>query len=166
MMISNAYTSLELINNKKDWGVVTAPIDPAMDSSSIDFEFIYAVAADSANKRAAWEFVKFVNGPEMAQARSRTLKGQLPSRNGYMKDIKGRSTDPYYTPKIRAENNIERDERIPSEFFPSFDKLLRVELDAVVANEKTVDEAAAALEEKAQELLMKVRESANKDKAK
>ncbi|MEQ7054703.1 extracellular solute-binding protein, partial [Paenibacillaceae sp. P-4] len=160
MMISNANTAQELRNSKKDWGVVTAPIDPAMDSSSIEFGYIYAVAADSANKRAAWEFVKFVNGPEMAQARSRALWDGLPSRNGYLKDIKGRSTDPFYVPKIRTENNIQRDARIPFKFFVLFDKPLRVELDAVVANEKTVDEAAAALEEKAQELLMKVRESA------
>ncbi|GAV15548.1 ABC-type sugar transport system, periplasmic component [Paenibacillus sp. NAIST15-1] len=166
MMISNANTAQELRNSKKDWGVVTAPIDPAMDSSSIEFGYIYAVAADSANKRAAWEFVKFVNGPEMAQARSRALWDELPSRNGYLKDIKGRSTDPFYVPKIRTENNIQRDARIPFKFFVLFDKPLRVELDAVVANEKTVDEAAAALEEKAQELLMKVREAANKDKAK
>ena len=164
MMIGSAYKTRELVFTKQDWNVVTAPVDPAMDSSSITFSPIYAIAADSANKRAAWEFVKFVNGPEMAQARSRTLEGKLPSRNGYMKDIKGRSTDAFYMPKIRQESSLY--ESLPFEFFSLFYKPLREELLAVVANEKSVDEAAAALEVKAQELLLKVRESANKDKGK
>ncbi|MCM3293353.1 extracellular solute-binding protein [Paenibacillus sp. MER 180] len=164
MMISSAYKTRELVFTKQDWNVVTAPVDPAMDSSSITFSPIYAIAADSANKRAAWEFVKFVNGPEMAQARSRTLEGKLPSRNGYMKDIKGRSTDAFYIPKIRQESSLY--ESLPFEFLRLFYKPLREELLAVVANEKSVDEAAAALEVKVQELLLKVRESANKDKGK
>ncbi|EPY08709.1 hypothetical protein PAALTS15_04017 [Paenibacillus alvei TS-15] len=164
MMIGGAYKTLELVLTKQDWDVVTAPVDPAMDSSSIIFSPIYAIAADSANKRAAWEFVKFVNGPEMAQARSRTLEGKLPSRNGYMKDIKGRSTDAFYMPKIRQESSLF--ESLPFEFLRLFYKPLREELLAVVANEKSVDDAAAALEVKAQELLLKVRESANKDEGK
>ncbi|MBG9733560.1 ABC transporter substrate-binding protein [Paenibacillus alvei] len=164
MTIGSAHKTRELIFTKQDWGVVTAPVDPAMDSSSISFAPIYAIAADSANKRAAWEFVKFVNGPEMAQARSRTLEGKLPSRNGYMKDIKGRSTDAFYMPKIRQESSLF--ESLPFEFFRLFYKPLREELLAVVANEKSVDDAAAALEAKAQELLLKVRESANKDEGK
>ncbi|EPY12069.1 ABC transporter substrate-binding protein [Paenibacillus alvei] len=164
MGIGSAYKTRELVLTKQDWNVVTAPVDPAMDSSSITFSPIYAIAADSVNKRAAWEFVKFVNGPEMAQARSRTLEGKLPSRNGYMKDIKGRSTDAFYIPKIRQESSLY--ESLPFEFLRLFYKPLREELLAVVANEKSVDEAAAALEVKAQELLLKVRESANKDKGK
>ncbi|SYX81604.1 ABC transporter substrate-binding protein [Paenibacillus alvei] len=164
MEIGSAYKTRELVLTKQDWNVVTAPVDPAMDSSSITFSPIYAIAADSANKRAAWEFVKFVNGPEMAQARSRTLEGKLPSRNGYMKDIKGRSTDAFYMPKIRQESSLF--ESLPFEFLRLFYKPLREELLAVVANEKSVDDAAAALEVKAQELLLKVRESANKDEGK
>ncbi|GAV15708.1 extracellular solute-binding protein [Paenibacillus sp. chi10] len=164
MEIGSAYKTRELVLTKQDWNVVTAPVDPAMDSSSITFSPIYAIAADSANKRAAWEFVKFVNGPEMAQARSRTLEGKLLSRNGYMKDIKGRSTDAFYMPKIRQESSLY--ESLPFEFLRLFYKPLREELLAVVANEKSADEAAAALEVKAQELLLKVRESANKDKGK
>ncbi|MEQ7053031.1 extracellular solute-binding protein [Paenibacillaceae sp. P-4] len=164
MEIGSAYKTRELVLTKQDWNVVTAPVDPAMDSSSITFSPIYAIAADSANKRAAWELVKFVNGPEMAQARSRTLEGKLPSRNGYMKDINGRSTDAFYMPKIRQESGLY--ESLPFEFLRLFYKPLREELLAVVANEKSVDEAAAALEVKAQELLLKVRESANKDKRK
>ena len=48
--------------------VAAAPVNPAKpdESAYVKLSEIYAISADSPNKRAAWEFVKFVNWPEMA----------------------------------------------------------------------------------------------------
>ncbi|WP_197081766.1 hypothetical protein [Paenibacillus sp. E194] len=40
---------------------------------------IYAISADSPNKRAAWEIVKFVNGLEMAQVAGKAMNDTLPT---------------------------------------------------------------------------------------
>lgn len=140
-----------------DWEVVTVPIEPGVESTNVSFNFLFAVSANSANKRAAWEFVKFTSGSEMAHARSRTMTGSLPSRTGYLKEFKGKSMEPFYMLKAQ-HNSIWMNEYVPFPFFGMFNKTLEGELQAVIDNKKSVDEAAAALEIKGQELLLKLQE--------
>ncbi|WP_430107969.1 ABC transporter substrate-binding protein [Paenibacillus sp. B1-33] len=140
-----------------DWEVVTVPIEPGVESTNVSFNSLFAVSANSANKRAAWEFVKFTSGSEMAHARSRTMTGSLPSRTGYLKEFKGKSMEPFYMLKAQ-HNSVWMNEYVPFPFFGMFNKTLEGELQAVIDNKKSVDEAAAALEIKGQELLLKLQE--------
>ena len=170
MMIANSFVMTELkqrptyVKGEKpiDWGAVTVPIDPAEPSQSISLFEIAAIAADSPNKRAAWEFVKFVNGEEMAQSRSRTINGSLPSRTGYAKEIDGKSTEAFYLLKVKQGNTIWMNEHVPDVFLRLFDKPLQEEMQAVIDNKKSVDEALAELEIKGQEVLLKAREAEEK----
>lgn len=143
-----------------DWDIVTAPVDPATpdESGNVFLSEIYAIAADSPNKRAAWEFVKFVNGTEMAKAASRTMSGQIPTRNQFFKEIDGRSTEPFYL--LKPKSNAERyNKNTPMEFYEPYNQLLRKALQDIVDNKKTVDEAVAELETKGQAELIKAKEA-------
>ncbi|MCY9530085.1 extracellular solute-binding protein [Paenibacillus alvei] len=145
-----------------EWEAVTVPIDPADESTGVYLDSLFAIAADSSNKRAAWEFVKFVCGPEMAHARSKTMDGTLPSRTGYVKEFKGKSMEAFYMLKVKQADSIRQSGRVPFKFFTLFDEPLREELQAVVDNKKSVDEAAVVLEAKAQELLIQARAASGK----
>lgn len=170
MMVDNAIVMMDLkqrptyVEGEKpiDWGVVTVPIDPTDPSQSISLFQIAAIAADSPNKRAAWELVKFVNGKEMAQSRSRTINGSLPSRTGYAKEIDGKSMEAFYLLKVRQGSTVWMNEHVPTSFNRLFDKPLQEEMQAVIDNKKSVDEALAELEIKGQEVLLKAREAEEK----
>ncbi|MGG4395007.1 extracellular solute-binding protein [Paenibacillus thiaminolyticus] len=147
-----------------DWEMVSVPVDPASpdESSYASLHEVYAIAADSPNKRAAWEFVKFVNGPEMAKAASRSMEGNLPTRNQFMKEIDGKSTEAFYSlrPKAKYESIWGgRDVEVPSTFYGEFRTILDKELKAVIDNKKTVDEAAAAIQAEGEAALQKGREA-------
>ena len=168
MMRANAFVMLELKHRTSfggkpiDWGAVTVPIDPAEPSQSISLNQIVAIAADSPNKRAAWEFVKFANGEGMAQSRSRTMNGSLPTRTGYAKEIDGKSMEVFYLLKVRQRDAVWMNEHVPAGFIQLFDKPLQEEMQAVIDNKKSVDEALAELEIKGQEVLLKAREAPEK----
>lgn len=170
MMRANAFVMMELkqrptyVKGEKpiDWGAVTVPIDPAEPSQPISLFEIAAISADSPNKRAAWEFVKFVNGEDMAQSHSRTINGSLPSRTGYAKEIDGKSMEAFYLLKVRQRDAVWMNEHVPSGFIRLFDKPLQEEMQAVIDNKKSVDEALAELEIKGQEILLKAREATKK----
>ncbi|BFH17430.1 hypothetical protein J6TS7_34620 [Paenibacillus dendritiformis] len=114
MMFGSGWLLSELRNQPKygsdiqevNWDFVTAPVAPASPEESAFTMLgssIYAIAADSPNKRAAWEFVKFVNGPaEMTKAASRSFRGQLPTRMDCMKEVDGKSTEPFYMLRPKA----------------------------------------------------------------
>ncbi|MGG0813468.1 extracellular solute-binding protein [Paenibacillus alvei] len=144
-----------------DWEIVTVPIEPGEESTGVYFDELFAVSANSQNKRAAWEFVKFASGPEMAHARSRTMDGKLPTRTGYLKEFKGKSMEAFYMLKAKEGNNMWGNVS-RFEFYRVFNKTLMEELQAVIDNKKSVDEAAAELEFKAQDALVQLREKSKK----
>ncbi|MFL1674738.1 ABC transporter substrate-binding protein [Paenibacillus dendritiformis] len=148
-----------------DWGIVTAPVDPASPDSSpyVRLHQVFAIAADSPNKRAAWEFVKFVNGPDTAKANSRKTRETLPTRIHLVEEIDGKSLEAFYLLRPRAQSKSIWDDfnlGLPRarEFFWEFRMMLSREMEAVIGEKKTVDEAAAAVQAEGQAVLRKVRE--------
>ncbi|MFL1674742.1 sugar ABC transporter substrate-binding protein, partial [Paenibacillus dendritiformis] len=106
-------------------------------------------------------FVKFVNGPEMAKAASRSMRGDLPTRTQFMKEVDGKSTEAFYLLRPKAESgsmwggpNVQ----FPYDFHPAFSTILSKELQAVIDNKKTVEEAAAAIQAEGEAALLKARE--------
>ncbi|MCM3337898.1 extracellular solute-binding protein [Paenibacillus sp. MER TA 81-3] len=173
MMFGSAWLMSDLRNRPKydsdikeiNWEFVTAPVDTAApeESSFTVLDSIYAIAADSQNKRAAWEFVKFVNGPEMAKAASRSFRGQLPTRVDYMKEMDGKSMEPFYMLRPKASggsiwggSNV----NVPNGFRMAFSNLLIKELKAMVENGKSAEEAVAAIETEGNTALQQAREAA------
>lgn len=144
-----------------EWDIVTMPVAPSSpdESANVHVSEIYAVAGDSSNKQAAWEFVKFVNSADMASAASRTANGKLPARPGLLKDIEGKSTEPFYllTPKTTPSFEEYLGSTVASrEFNQLFQPVLSEELQAIIDDKQTVEGAIAVLEVKGQEALKKV----------
>ncbi|MGG0813467.1 extracellular solute-binding protein [Paenibacillus alvei] len=148
-----------------DWGIAAAPVNPAKpdESAYVKLSEIYAISADSPNKRAAWEFVKFVNGPEMAQVAGKAMNDTLPTRSDYFKDFRGRETDAFYLLKPMQASGVSDKKSIPAGFHSEFDVLLSDVLKSLIDQEKTLDEAVAELQLKGQEMLDRSREKAKQD---
>ncbi len=145
--------------SKMDWGMVPVPIDPTHPNetpSAISDEY-FAINEQSSNKRAAWEFVKYVNGPEMAKASS-TMYYKLPTRTGFVKSIQGKSTEAFYALQIKNRKFEWAIKRIPNEFNSVYAPLREEALQAIIENEKAVDAALAELQQKAQAALQKARQ--------
>ncbi|WP_430112457.1 ABC transporter substrate-binding protein [Paenibacillus sp. B1-33] len=144
-----------------DWGIAAAPVNPAKpdESAYVKLSEIYAISADSPNKRAAWEFVKFVNGPEMAQVAGKAVYAKLPTRSDNFKDFRGRETDAFYLLKPMQASSVSDKKSIPPGFQAEFDSLLSNALKSLIDKEKTLDDAVAELQIKGQEMLERLRET-------
>ncbi len=178
MMIGSSSLIGDLRNRSKDkngkevnWDFVTGPVDPAApEESGFAYVYdIYGIAADSPNKRAAWEFVKYMNGPEMAKAKSRSFRGDLPTRVDYMKEVDGKSMEPFYMLRPKALSAYlwrGLDREFLSGFRMNFSQLVLKELKEMVENGKSAEEAAAAIESEGNALLKQAREAVKAKKEK
>lgn len=145
-----------------EWDIVTMPVAPSSpdESANVHVSEIYAVSEDSPNKQVAWEFVKFVNSADMASAASRTANGKLPARPGVLKDIEGISTEPFYLLTPKTTSSVEESlgsTAASKEFDQLFQPVLLEELQAIINDKQTVEEAIAVLEVKGQEALQKAK---------
>lgn len=145
-----------------NWGIVTMPVHSNDESVNINSREIFAISAASPNKRAAWELVKLVNGADMAKSKSKTYNGTLPSRTGYLKEYDGKSLEAFYMLKVKEAKQKWGNDHVPESFFSLFVEPLRAEMQAVIENRKTIDEAAAVLEANGQKVLMQARSETGK----
>ncbi|TVX87161.1 ABC transporter substrate-binding protein [Paenibacillus agilis] len=136
-------------NQKKkafEWGMVTVPIDPANpdESSMIQLSSIFAITKDSINKRAAWEFVKFSAGPELARIHSRNVN-KLTTRTKYQHEIAGKSTEAFTLLKpgsnARALYRTFYKNNVSDEFYASFQNKLNESIMAVADGKKSPEQA-------------------------
>ncbi|WP_186438420.1 ABC transporter substrate-binding protein [Cohnella terricola] len=149
-----------------NWDIVTAPVDPNNRTQSSYFSLgnIFAVNANSASPRAAWEFVKYINSDGFAKLKSKSSYGNLMSRTKHNPDKDGRSMEPFYKLEPKANTNSEY-MKAPSKFFGAFSGVVKQEVDAVLADKESVEEALKAIQQKGQEELVKSRQEAEKDEA-
>jgi len=150
-----------------NWGIVTAPVDPNNRTQSNYFSpgFIFAVNANSANPRAAWEFVKYINSDAFAKLKSKSGNGNLLSRTKYNSDKDGRSMEPFYKLEPKANTNSENT-KVPTKFFGALSAIVKQEVDAVLADKKSLEEALQTIQQKGEEELVKARQEAEKEKEK
>ncbi|MFB9327088.1 ABC transporter substrate-binding protein [Paenibacillus aurantiacus] len=131
------------------WGWLREPVDPANPdvSSSFYLNEIYGVNANSANKEAAWQLVKLINGDEAARLLSRSNNsGCLMTRTIYNKPDEGVNYDPFYSLQPRGQSMLYK----LGSFYRSFRPLMNKELEAVVSGSKNMDEALATLQNEGQ----------------
>ncbi|UHA74545.1 ABC transporter substrate-binding protein [Paenibacillus sp. 481] len=179
MIIDQEYTMHRLENQsmyggpdvkKMKWGFVTAPISASApnDSPYISTREVYAIHNDSPNKRAAWEFVKFVNGLDMANANGRTNWNGFPTITGVLKDVDGKSVEPLYMLKPTAEKHsfYGNTKNVPSEYMSQFSMESEQMLKSIVDKKKNVDQAVAEFQQKMQQQLKKAIEEKKKKEQK
>lgn len=161
--VSQILQAKEQLKNVKpvNWGMVTAPVDPDNRNQSSYFNLgsVFAVNVDSANLRAAWEFVKYVNGDEFAKLKSKSSYGNLMSRTEYNADKDGRSLEPFYKlePKGNTNNQFAK---APQGFYEALSSVFMAEIDEALADRKTADEAIEAIQEQGQEALIRAKRAA------
>ncbi|MFW5438215.1 ABC transporter substrate-binding protein [Paenibacillus apiarius] len=152
-------TSYSKKAKKFEWGIVPVPVDPANPGES-PFAFYretFAISAESPNKRAAWEFIKYVAGPERASSDAQGMLYQLPTRIGYVKDLNGKSAEPLYALKPMDRKYERTDKKIPKSFDDVYASLVNEALQAVIDQTSSVDEALANLQQQAQAALQAAR---------
>jgi multiple sugar transport system substrate-binding protein len=136
-----------------NWDVVTMPVDPKNPdtTTSISWDELFGINAKSANNRAAWELVKYLNGEEYAKTMSRSpASNGLLARTKYNIDKEGHNIEAFYKLKPAANETSPYLYDIPNGFFQSFMALANMELNQVMDNKKSLDEALAALQTQGQ----------------
>jgi len=144
-----------------NWAVVTAPVSPNNRNQSNYFNLgnIFAVSATSGQQRAAWELVKYINSDAFAKLKSKSNNGNLLSRTQYIAEQDGRSLEGFYKLEPKASTNNEYT-KAPISFFGAFSGIVKTEVDQVLADKKSIDEALQEIQKKGQEELVKAKAAA------
>lgn len=139
----------------KNWDLVTIPVDPANPDYTNDFSFsnIFAIHAESPNRDAAWEFIRYIHSDDYARVKSKAYTGQLPVRTKYIQDEEGRNMAAFYALKPSNNNLYAGFEDLPQDFFMQYYTIGTEELKAVVDDQKTVAEALASMQTRLQAAL-------------
>ncbi|MFD0715667.1 extracellular solute-binding protein [Paenibacillus sp. GCM10027626] len=152
-------TSYSKKAKKFEWGMVSVPVDRADPGKTpfASYRETFAISAQAANNRVAWEFIKYAAGPDRARADAQGMIYQLPTRIGIVKDINGKSAEPLYALTPMEENGERAGKNVPKSFEVAYTPLLNEALQAVIGETKTVDEALANLQQQAQATLQAAR---------
>ena len=140
------------VNN---WDIVTVPVDPANPGYSHDVTFgeIFAINAESANRDAAWAFIRYIHSDEYARVTSNSIYGEFPTRPNYIQDENGRNLAAFYALKP-ADSNLQTDlDRLPPNFVSEYIGSGMLEMEAVMDDRKSVRQALADLRVRLQAVL-------------
>lgn len=144
---------------KFDWQMVTVPVNPATpdQSPSVSFYNIMGIHQEAANKREAWELIKFINSDKIAKINSKMSYGELPTRISYVKELSGKNAEAFTMLAPSATQNmfynLYSNKDIPEDFYMTMSTGLNDTLDAIVKDTKSVDEAVQELQQKLQTAL-------------
>jgi multiple sugar transport system substrate-binding protein len=136
-----------------NWDVVTLPVDPSQPdvSTSMNLEGVFSINASSENLPAAWEFLKYVNGEQLAKTSSMSSPG-LSARTAYKKVVEGKNMDAFYALGANEQRLLLN---LPEDFINSFGQLAVEQIKKVVEETQSVDEAMKLLQTQGQDLLTK-----------
>ncbi|OUM95370.1 MAG: hypothetical protein A9Z00_08430 [Thermobacillus sp. ZCTH02-B1] len=139
----------------KNWDLVTVPVDPANPDYTNDVWFynIFAINADSANRDAAWDFIRYLHSDDYARVMSKILNGTFPVRTKYIRDDEGRNLAAFYLLKPADTNMYARYGDLPDDFFTHYYEIGTEEMQAVLEDRKTVAEALASMQTRLQAAL-------------
>ncbi|MBW5448678.1 extracellular solute-binding protein [Cohnella sp. CFH 77786] len=140
----------------KNWDIVTMPVDPANPEVSPNMSFynIFAISAKSAQTDAAWTFLSYVLSDEYARVTSKRQQGSMSVRTKYLSDKEGHHYEAFYKLKPVQPAMYKNYEKLPREFMMQLQGMAQQELQPVVDDKKSLEEALGSLETKAQEALL------------
>jgi len=139
----------------KNWDLVTLPVDPANPDYTNDVSYynILAIHADSANRDAAWEFIRYFHSDDYARVMSKTNNGTLTVRKNPIRDDEGRNMAAFYLLKPTGANLYDGYDNLPEDFFMQYYTIGTEEMRAVTEDRKTVREALASMKVRLQAIL-------------
>lgn len=152
-----------------DWQMVTMPVDPNYpdESSYVSTYQVYAISQDAVNKRAAWEFLKFINGDKVAKATSKIMGGDLPTRVTYLQEIAGKNGEALTVlkPKANQTHLFETLEKanVSYDFYNEVHTSINKVIDELLAG-KSSDEVLVPLKQELQQKLIEAKQNAENAK--
>jgi multiple sugar transport system substrate-binding protein len=134
-----------------EWGILKLPLNSDHSTTaSIAVQPIYAMYRHAENENTAWKYIQFMNSDETARARSLSVS-DLMSRTIYSKERNGVSLEPFQPtdilPPIPLWQNIKL---TPLYYFEHVTPIVNQELDDVIQNKQTLDEALQAIQDQGQ----------------
>ncbi|MBA9085707.1 multiple sugar transport system substrate-binding protein [Fontibacillus solani] len=138
-----------------NWDMVSSPVDES--SRDISPYFLIggtmSINAESEQKQAAWEFIKFVNGEEFAKAKSKTAGFFMLTRTDYIYNPEGKRMEAFYNLKPDVNRTVNYYDALPKGFLKQITGIINSEGKAAMVGAKTLDEAIASMQERGQQLL-------------
>ncbi|TCZ77244.1 extracellular solute-binding protein [Paenibacillus albiflavus] len=155
MTIASSYEIGNLIQAERtlkdrsfNWEILSAPAgDQADQSTNFSLNDIFAINSKSSNIRAAWEFIKYINSDEIARVYSKT-PNELWSRTSYMTLKDGKSLEPFYELTFNRNETSEHDDYYGVRY--QLNDIANKEMDEVIADKKTIDQALEAIDKQLQ----------------
>ncbi|MFC4600128.1 extracellular solute-binding protein [Cohnella hongkongensis] len=134
-----------------DWDVVTLPVDPSQPdvAGGMLLENIFAIRASSENTSAAWEFLKYANGEQLARTNAMSATA-LSSRTAFKKQEDGKNIDAFYALEANVQPMLQN---LPQGFEESFGKLASEHVVQAAEGTADLDEAIQAIQTQGQQLL-------------
>lgn len=137
-----------------NWDMVTAPVDDKKRDISpyMTIGGIHVIYKESTQKQAAWEFVKFATGEELAKIRSKTGGNFLPVRIDHIYNPEGKRIEGFY--KLKPEANFSGNyDLLPDGVLRKVKDIIISEVKAAMVGAKTLDEAISSMQERGQQVL-------------
>jgi multiple sugar transport system substrate-binding protein len=163
MMLEGSYLMLQLreaagaVPDKavKNWDLVTVPVDPSNPDYTHETSYyqIFAINADSPNIEAAWKFIRYIHSDDYARVKSKSSTGQLPIRTKYIQDEEGRNVAAFYALKPSNSDLYAGMDDLPQDFLMQLYPVSAEELNAVMEDKKTVEEALSSIKTRLQAAL-------------
>lgn len=166
MFVADSSIAFDLVEAKRRyqlaefaWDVVTEPVDPARPgvSSSFSMDYVYAIPAQSANSRDAWEMLKFIVSPAIAKKVAAQYSGGfgLSSRQDVPLSLDGYRMEAFSALKPDPDylDRMDRYSLLPRETSAALNAVINEEIKAAAAGSKTIDDAIQAIRQRGQQLL-------------
>ncbi|MEK5478307.1 extracellular solute-binding protein [Paenibacillus sp. FSL R5-0407] len=140
-----------------NWDLASGPVLESSRETSPYFQIggIYAINADSEQKQAAWEYIKFASSEELARVNSKSLSHLgLFTRTDAIPNPDGKRMEAFYNlkPDVSTHSFVDYD-LLPPRTYTNLKGIIGSEAKAVMVGAKTRDEAIASMQERGQRLL-------------
>lgn len=152
---SSAGNKLESPFKEINWDVVTLPVDPSQPdvAGSLSLDSVFSINASSESLPAAWAFLKYANGEQLAKTGSKSSPS-LSSRTAFKKTEEGKNLDAFYALQANTQLLLQT---LPEGFADSFAELASGQIKKAVEGAQTVDDALKAIQTGGQDLLTKAK---------
>lgn len=145
-----------------EWDIATVPVHPEKPEigGNIWLNNTFSINSTAANPETAWEFIKFINGEEWAQLKSRSNSYEMIARKSYIKPKQGLdyNIQAFYLLKPLPPTNTNYDKLMMEK--PGLYSVMnsgRPHFTEVTENKKTPEEALKEWEEKGNKMLQAIK---------
>lgn len=114
-----------------DWNQATG------NSTHILMKDMFVILNESKNKEIAWEFLKFINTPQL-KSTSVIEVSSMPVNDVSLQQVQTKQANPFYFIMAKSTPNTLQVNTMPHHFFTSFKPLLTQEMKSLLHNKKKV----------------------------